>query len=769
MPTTVVSVHKLRKFLIYCRFNTFICKRVNGKTSQMHIEKIRFRNFRRLKNVLVDFASDISIFVGANNSGKTSASHALQLFASASKERFAVHDFSVDTWEQMNAFGEGQDGSSLPKISLDIWLNVNENDLHRVIDLLPNLDWTGSTVGIRIEFSPIDESETYNNFRTAYSRTRTANNRAAIEEGYNPLPRNMVDYLSDNIRKEYDLKYFVLDRSKFSNTFEEDIGYEPLPLPSDSKRVGKHVVNSLIRIDCLHAQRHLSDSSGGVRAEDLSRCLSRFYSHNLEKKENDFATLKALADAESMLNEHLKRVFGPTLDKLAELGYPGLANPKLVIKSTLNPASIMSTTDGTKVHYSLDNHNSGNDLMTLPDRYNGLGFKNLIYMVVELLDIHNQWMDIEEDRPPLHLIFIEEPEAHLHAQLQQVFIRKVLDILRIEGVDQGFYTSQMVVTTHSPHILYERGFKPIRYFRRHIDGNSHTSEVLNLSKFYNSTEPMIRDFLERYLKLTHCDLFFADAALLVEGNVERLLLPQMIAKSAPRLRSVCLTILEIGGAFGHRFKTLIDFLGITTLIITDIDSVIENTDEETEADSKSVNDREDRNGIACSVDEPNAVTSNQALIQWLPAIRGIRDLLQASLTQRTQARTSEQALVHVAYQMPISVSWSGATGNFTGRTLEEAFALENLAWSQHIDRKDIGLRIGNAARYDLEQMVDKVYYKVKSSSFNKTDFALGLLSQNPNDWNVPSYIAQGLEWLENQIIPSAAPEAIQEQVETPVS
>ena len=210
--------------------------------------------------------------------------------------------------------------------------------------------------------------------------------------------------------------------------------------------------------------------------------------------------------------------------------------------------------------------------LTLPDRYSGLGYKNLIYMVVELLDLHSQWMDVEEDRPPLHVIFIEEPEAHLHAQLQQVFIRKVFDILAIEGEDQIHYSTQLTITTHSPHILYERGFRPVRYFRR-SSGLEQISEVLNLSAFYEETENPTRDFLTRYLRLTHCDLFFADAAVLVEGNVERLLLPQMIAKAAPQLQSAYLSILEIGGAFGHRFRTLIEYLGITTLIVTDIDSV----------------------------------------------------------------------------------------------------------------------------------------------------------------------------------------------------
>src|SRR5690606_38666659 len=194
----------------------------------------------------------------------------------------------------------------------------------------------------------------------------------------------------------------------------------------------------------------------------------------------------------------------------------------------------------TKVYYSMDGSNDG---VSLPDNYNGLGFKNLIYMVVELLDIQAQWLDEKEDRALLQLIIIEEPEAHLHAQLQQVFIRKVLEILEIKGEDANYYGTQLAITTHSPHMLYERGFRPIRYFRREGKaGALQHSVALNLSAFYKSDPE--KDFLERYMKLTHCDLFFADAAILVEGNVERILLPTMIEKSSVGLRKAYISILE---------------------------------------------------------------------------------------------------------------------------------------------------------------------------------------------------------------------------------
>jgi predicted ATP-dependent endonuclease of OLD family len=724
----------------------------------MHIETLRIRNFRRLKDVQIDLAADISIFVGANNSGKTSASHALQLFMAASRERFSVHDFSAESWAAMDAFGDGVDGAALPTISLDIWFHVDAPDLHRVVDLLPSLAWEGTLVGLRVEFAANDAAPLLVNFREARERAH-ANIRPGANGGadYHPSPRTLREYLADNLRREYELRYYVLDRAQFGVTFEEAANYVPLLLTPDKGRGGKDILNSLLRVDFLHAQRHLTDAAAGSRAEDLSRCLSRFYERNLEKRGDDFDAIRALADSEAMLNDHLQRVFEPTLSRLGALGYPGLSNPRLLIKSTLNPATIMGSHDGARVHYALGDPQEGIELPTLPDRYNGLGFKNLIYMVVELLDLHSQWMDIEENRPPLHLVFIEEPEAHLHAQLQQVFIRKVIDILAIEGDDHAHYVSQLVVTTHSPHILYERGFRPIRYFRRSSTAVAQSSEVLNLSAFYARTANPTRDFLERYLKLTHCDLFFADAAVLVEGNVERLLLPQMIAKAAPRLQSAYLSILEIGGAFGHRFRTLIEFLGITALIVTDIDSVTAPAaaaEPVVEDDEPPEDQEESAAGSACMVHVAGAATSNQTLIQWLPACTTIADLLNATDDQRTQPRPVDgYALVRVTYQTLVDVTWNVGQMPMAGRTLEEAFALENLAWCQDAARSDLKLRVRGSGGLTAEQLAERLHNRIKSSNFNKTDFALALLAQDPATWTVPRYIADGLRWLEDEVTP----------------
>ena len=85
----------------------------------------------------------------------------------------------------------------------------------------------------------------------------------------------------------------------------------------------------------------------------------------------------------------------------------------------------------------------------LPDTYNGLGFKNFIYMVVEVLDLQARWKAEVEKRAPLHLIFIEEPEAHLHTQLQQVFIRNILDLLKVHGEEDGDHSPARPSSRHT--------------------------------------------------------------------------------------------------------------------------------------------------------------------------------------------------------------------------------------------------------------------------------------------------------------------------------
>lgn len=764
----------------------------------MKLQAYRLQNYRRLRDVVIELDDEISIFVGANNSGKTSAVQGLYSMLRGDAKKFELFDFSAALWAEVDAIGRTAPGDeeapkALPSILLDLWFRVGEEDLAAAMSLLPSTDWDGKCVGIRVAFEPRDAYELVrrfhelhekaNNAATAMAAKRKAAGAPVAEAGagaavseYKPWPESLTKYLTKELSKEYTFRYYVLDERAFADYQAMVADYEPLPLGKEPG--GAAILKSLLRVDFLRAQRHLDDpdAGGSDRAESLSRRLSRFYQRNLEKRGEDHAILEALDTSEKGLNFHLEAVFSDTLKRLAKLGYPGVSNPEIVIRAALDPTTVLG--QDAKVHYVIP----GAVTAQLPDSYNGLGFKNLVYMVVELLDLHEQWKTEEDKRAPLHLVFIEEPEAHLHAQIQQVFIRNVLRLLEDANDHATFFHTQLVITTHSPHILYERGFSPIRYFRRVSDHLNHQTDVRNLSRFKTGeADAPTREFLQRYLKLTHCDLFFSDAVILVEGNVERLLLPAMIESAAQRLRSSALTILEVGGAFAHRFQELITFVGITTLVITDLDSVKVKSDDEkavaqaaAAGDTVADDDEDDdlkpfeledddatqpsgkkkskKRGSTCHAHEDGAVTSNQTLISWIPKKRSVAELWEVTAEQKTLSLAEgSSATVRVAYQTKVSVTVGSETAQLCGRTLEEAFGLENAGWCQAEANRAVGLKLKSApiSAHDLAQ---KLHNRVVGKNFDKTRFALEVLASGPlNGWKVPAYIAEGLVWLEGQV------------------
>ena len=336
----------------------------------MHLHSYRLRNFRRLKDAHIELADDISIFVGSNNSGKTSATQAIYSFITGGRDRFSLYDFSSSCWKAFDEAGNINLASpipkdfSLPSIDLDLWFEVAALDLYLVIPLLPSTAWEGTKVGIRVSLTarnPINLIQNYNNAKAKGAE------QAKPGSQYILWPRSMKEYLNRELRNEYELRYYILDRTQFDEKFCEIGNYVPDELGGEPG--GGTILKSLIHIDNLGAQRHLADNpEAGSRSEDLSKRLSRFYYRNLEQRQDDHEALKALFDSEQAMNIHLDGVFKPMLERLAKLGYPGIDNPQLKILSALDPAHVMK--QDARVHYQIGD---GDDSATLPDSYNGLG------------------------------------------------------------------------------------------------------------------------------------------------------------------------------------------------------------------------------------------------------------------------------------------------------------------------------------------------------------------------------------------------------------
>lgn len=679
----------------------------------MQIERIKIKNFRRLESVGYDIEERETVLVGPNNSGKTSATAIFQCFLG--QRKFRIYDFSVSKITDIDAFAVDGDVEKLPVIELDIWFRIDPETIEfgRAFTLLPNLSDNFECLGIRLRFGATNPQK----LREAYSNTYPVH-------GEESPAKSLSYYLSQdsNLARFFEISYSSLEET------DDEIKASVL-----DQSEGKKLLQSLVRIDFVDAQRNIDDEEGN-RANKLSSAFAGFYKNNLDQPEIAADAQQVIDENNERLTEHYAEQFSPLMRVIKGLGVPSVNDRDLKIISTLNPeAALRGSTELLYVD-AARNHE-------LPELYNGLGFKNLIYMAIQAKHFHSQWLKTPTNRPLCHVIFIEEPEVHLHAQVQQTFIRNIWEVLETSATDEGEegLVPQLVVTTHSSHILDATEFEKVRYFRRCLlADDEEDAEILNATEIHSlrdfqptavevdgqvATEQEALEFLQRYLRLTHCDLFFADAAILVEGAAEKLLLPRMIDRSASRLKASYLTVLEIGGAYAHRFDELLTFLQIPYLVITDLDSV-----------------ELGGHHPACRADTEGALTSNASLKQLLD-VNTVADLIELSAEQKAQDDKGR----FVSFQNDVLVEEDQQIQTMRPRTLEEAIAYQNFALLRSGD-----LSIHKTIPEDLGEAFDTIYKQVKSSNFKKTDFAMSLLATNAY-WETPTYIAEGLKWLENRL------------------
>src|SRR5580692_10098053 len=113
----------------------------------MKISCVEITNFRKLKSTHIDFDCKTTIFVGANNSGKTSAMVALRYFLLA-PDRLALRAVTISNWAKIDQVGRAWESNTphefdldelLP--ALDVWLDVPLTKIQYVVHILPTLDW----------------------------------------------------------------------------------------------------------------------------------------------------------------------------------------------------------------------------------------------------------------------------------------------------------------------------------------------------------------------------------------------------------------------------------------------------------------------------------------------------------------------------------------------------------------------------------------------------------------------------------------------------
>jgi len=402
----------------------------------------------------------------------------------------------------------------------------------------------------------------------------------------------------------------------------------------------------------------------------------------------------------------------------------------------------------SKIRYSIDGE------LSVSESYNGLGYSNLLYIFIQ---IEAYKYELLSNDAPFNILFVEEPESHLHPQMQSVFLKKISDAL---PDTEDVYK---IITTHSSYILQSANIESIRYFLN--DDNN--LEIKSLSTFIkNNNYSNLKEIIQKYFTINTCDMFFADKVILIEGTAERILMPTFFKildnESDNKICTQHITIFEVGGTYAYIFQDLLRFLSIKNLTITDIDSVtgrynnsvvcdisgepIKNT-KKTPFLIKTING----NITNWFVPKKTPLFIKNIVENYIPLEERLKKNIIISESGNKEYTTNLNSLI--TFQLPLhgEKKW--------GRTLEEQLIIENSQWikenlpnlkslqsaiksAKNSDGKKLHLTYENITKEQLEQ-----YHYEIVKEIEKSDFSIELSTMS--GWKIPTYIKEGLEWLKN--------------------
>ena len=694
----------------------------------MKITTIQISGFRKILKATINMEDDITVIAGANNSGKTSVVELFNYVFNAKgalcSDDFPVYESqewctAVFPYFQAQFKQENKKEDLIGNILGTIVPSENpENEmLLTPIEVLIQVDYDPANDDIRnfadyiMELDP-DNSSFYFIYRFELDKDLL---RKSLDSEYEKL-RNRFDKLVGDVNKDAEgiriikemLIHMYTGSCKDAAYFSDKTYINIIPMDMASFRV-------LFNYQNIMAGRTLDDGNSD-RAKILSKNMI-----DIASQEDNWKTLiQSLPDKikQSIEDEQIQQevrkasveTLGKTIEQISKTngGQAGNITIDMVVTDEAVQSLLKSI---TSAKYQVDN-------FFLRESSQGLGYSNLIF-------IHLQLEKYRKTIDPLLVNFfvIEEPEAHMHPQMQNVFSQYLFAYYSKESAMQGF------VTTHSHEVVRNSRISQLRVLRQ---VRPFECCLYDLHKFIDEVikpNQELKDLIEFYdgfYAINFPDIIFADKVILYEGDTERMLIKNvLLSERFETLRNQYISFVQVGGAYAIKYKPILEYLNVKSLIITDLDY---KTEAETEADVRQ----------SSSTNATINAFATEALNESTPTVQALYSW-----------KDSSECIV----SNNICLEFQGQTDGYA-RTLEEAMLAKRYNVSV-LDTKTkeewTSLRENDKLRFVIPQKADSYSIRtiVQHTSKNKTDFMYSVILNKLADTMLPNYIEEGLMWLAN--------------------
>lgn len=758
---------------------------VTSSVGTITLRCVELSQFRRLANVRVDIDEQTTILVGANNSGKTSILAALRHFLSDSFA-FGAYDISLSQWGTLRELGkkwetltetpmtaaapafdwnEQLDTLRATMPAVDLWFNAEAGMYHFVAPFLSKFSWKGGAVGLRLRLEPASDAEGLRELAWAYNQARLP--VKDMGEKSQAWPIDLIDFWLHEPKRLGSVRVYKLDAD--NNPLEGKATYLPQVLEAEAVPIDRKYLTKLIRVDFVAAQRGLGSeeaesrsASGPHRAGLFSNQLLKFARDHLKVASTGHGhradLIQAVAEAQKALDEKIEEAIAPSVAEVRKLGYPGLHDPQEIrFRTRIQTAELLD--HSTAVQYGI---NKGVAEDFLPEFSIGLGYQNLQSLSYQLVSFKAARLNPEKGSPaPVHFVMIEEPEAHLHVQVQRIFPGKAHQLISPTLAEAPGLKSQLLMSTHSSHLAHAENFDRLRYVRRVPKSAASampTTEVVNLGSVFGGDE-LTRQFAERYFRVQHTDLLFANAAIFVEGVAERMLVPLFIERDFKELSTRYVSFLDIGGSHAHRLQPLVEKLRIPTIVITDADPV--------EVKKSDKNPKKTVRVAVANLGQAGLECGNATLRKWHPKLQKLEDM--KAPADKDLVWSEKGCVVRFAWQLPVAEADGSWPSSF-----EDSLILTNHKWFAGLAAAGaIGAGAAGAIELPpdgLTAVADLVaegkpfpelvaaLHLLMHKSMDKGEFAASIFEQVAGGTPLvcPKYIADALQWLQAELEPNPA-------------